>query len=465
LELQQEQIEAVSPVCSTFEELSVAIRAGRSMADEAAKAVGARAVALGTSPIATYPTMVTRPRYQRMAARFGLTLKEQLTCGFHVHVGINSGEEGVAVLDRIRIWLPVLLALSANSPFWRGTDSGYASYRYQAWNRWPTAGPCERFGSEREYRRQVQSLLSAGVLVDEGMVYFDARLSRSHPTVEVRIADVCMDSSDAAVIAALVRALVETAAREWRTGLPAPRLPAAELRLAGWTASSSGTEGLLVHPLLNAPAPATVVVQALLTHLWPVLAKSGDNEKVTAGVGNILSGGTGSMRQRETFLKHQSLKAVVLDAVNRTHGGTDAPPAAGFLTSAPHSRRPWCPSCHTEANLTIDSIDSLRPPVEGLVEVSYTCRDCGFVYSHPATVTAVARVLNGTESGTSSGILQLGETYVHCGKPMHSTWAKEHAVRSTPSGATSDSRVLDFRVPSPFLRCDCGFHMDRPTDN
>ena len=178
------------------------------MADEAARSVGARAVALGTSPLPTTPTLVPQPRYLNMAARFGLTLQEQLTCGFHVHVRIRSAEEGVAILDRIRIWLPVVLALSGNSPFWRGTDSGYASFRYQAWSRWQTAGPCERFGSAREYRRHVQSLLATGVLLDEGMVYFDARLSRSHPTVEVRIADVCLEAGHATAIAALVRALV-----------------------------------------------------------------------------------------------------------------------------------------------------------------------------------------------------------------------------------------------------------------
>ena len=121
-EVQQEQLEAVSPVCSTLRELTAAIREGRALADEAARSVGARAVALATSPLAAIPTLVPQPRYLMMAARFGLTLKEQLTCGFHIHVHVVSGEEGVAVLDRIRVWLPVLLALSANSPFWQGND-------------------------------------------------------------------------------------------------------------------------------------------------------------------------------------------------------------------------------------------------------------------------------------------------------------------------------------------------------
>ena len=326
LEVQQEQIEAVSPVCTTLPELEASVRLGRAMADEAAKSVGARAAALATSPICANPSMVPLPRFQLMADRFGLTFKEQLTCGFHVHVGVASGEEGTAVLDRIRVWLPVLLALSANSPFWQGRDSGYASFRYQAWNRWPTAGPTELFGSERGYRRHVRSLLATGVLVDEGMVYFDARLSRSHPTVEVRIADVCLDPAHAAAIAAIVRALVEQAARDWQAGIRAPRVPAAQLRLAGWQASVSGVEGQLLHPVLNTPCPAADAVGALLAHLRPVLAGTGDEGPVARELARMLTSGTGSRRQRETMAQSHSLATVVADAVEVTHG-TQAPGA------------------------------------------------------------------------------------------------------------------------------------------
>ncbi|MBT2565279.1 glutamate--cysteine ligase [Arthrobacter sp. ISL-85] len=320
LEVKEEQLEAVGPVCSTLGELTSAILAGRSLADDAARSVGARAVALATSPLPVASTLVPSPRYLHMATRFGLTLKEQLTCGFHVHVRVESGDEGVGALNRIRVWLPVLLALSANSPFWQGADSGYASFRYQAWSRWPTSGPTELFGSERAYRAHVGSLLATGVLLDEGMVYFDARLSRTHPTVEVRIADVCMESAHAAAIAAIVRALVERGAQEWADRVPAPQVSAPELRLAAWQASQSGVEGSLLDPLTNTPCPATEAVQALLAHVRPVLAAMGDEEQVTAELARIIAFGSGARRQRQVMMDSQSLSAVVLDAVERTHG-------------------------------------------------------------------------------------------------------------------------------------------------
>ena len=151
-----------------------------------------------------------------MARAFGITAEEQLTCGCHVHVGISSADEAVAVLDRIRPWLAVLLALSANSPFWQGRDTSYASFRYQAWGRWPTAGPTEVFLTVEAYRQTVRQMVGTGTLLDSGMVYFDARLSEHYPTLEVRIADVCLHADDAVLIAALCRARVDTEARSWQ---------------------------------------------------------------------------------------------------------------------------------------------------------------------------------------------------------------------------------------------------------
>ena len=94
------------------------------------------------------------------------------------------------------MWLPVLLALSANSPFWQGRDTGYASFRSQAWTRFPTAGPTEIFGSAAAYEARAAGLVDTGVLLDRGMIYFDARLSHKYPTVEIRVADVCLHAED-----------------------------------------------------------------------------------------------------------------------------------------------------------------------------------------------------------------------------------------------------------------------------
>lgn len=115
----------------------------------------------------------------------------------------------------------------------------------------------------------IAGYLASGTLLDEGMVYFDARLSRNHPTVEVRVADVCLYTEDAILIAALVRALVETAAGEWRRGVPVRPVPAALLRLALWRASRSGMNGDLLHPVDNRPRPAAAIVAVRLAMSGP----------------------------------------------------------------------------------------------------------------------------------------------------------------------------------------------------
>ncbi len=317
-EVQREQLEAVSAPFTELSDLATAIRTGRAEANRQALTAGARVVALGTSPLLALPHPMRQERYLAMADRFGLILREQLMCGFHIHVSVASDEEAVAVLDRIRNWLPVLIALGANSPFWQGQDTGYASFRYQIWRRWPTAGPTEIFGSAAAYKDLLEMLLSCNVLLDQAMIYFDARISANYPTVEIRVPDVCTDAEHATALAAIARALVETAAREWTAGQVPHPVPAEMLRLASWRASRFGLDDDLIHPLENLPRPAASVLDTLLSHVRPVLDESGDFQRVHAALHHILEKGTGAQRQRTAMRRTGSLRQVVLDAVERT---------------------------------------------------------------------------------------------------------------------------------------------------
>jgi carboxylate-amine ligase len=277
-------------------------------------------------------------RYLKMRERFGITAAEQLSNGFHVHVGIESREEGVGILDRIRVWSPVLLALSANSPFWQGSDTGYASYRHQVWSRWPTTGPTDLFGSAEAYEHHRAALLSTQVPLDAGMLYFDARLCEHHPTVEVRVADVCLDAIHVSVIATIIRALVETAARAWTKGEPAAPVPASLIRTWFWQASQCGIEAKLIDPAAGAPAPAGDVVARLLETIGPVLAEYGELSAVETVITQILREGTGARRQRNAYATRGVLADVVADALDATHQLSTVP--APLLPAAPAKPRP-----------------------------------------------------------------------------------------------------------------------------
>ena len=314
-ELQQEQVETATVPCRTLDELSAQIRSARSTAAAAAVDVGVALVPLATSPLPAEPTIMPSLRYAEMARRFGLTVAEQLICGCHVHVAVDSADEGVAVLDRIRPWLAPLLALSANSPFWNGGDSGYRSYRTQVWQRWPSSGPYMPFGSAAGYRAFVDTALGTDTLIDEGMIYLDARLSRHHPTVEVRVADVCREPDDAVLVAGLVRALVQTAADTAARGAAPDPVRAEVLRVVAWRASRSGLEGDLLDPRTWHPAPASDVLDALVAHVTPALEEAGDFATVRTLLDAVRARGTGARRQREVLARTGDLAAVVRDAV------------------------------------------------------------------------------------------------------------------------------------------------------
>ncbi|MFF1574794.1 glutamate--cysteine ligase [Leifsonia sp. NPDC058292] len=318
-EIQQEMLETQTRPQLSASRLLEDVVAGRALADALAAPLGARAVALAMSPLHVTPHPTDQPRYQEMMRRFGATATGTLVCGCHVHVSIESKEEGIGVLDRIRTWLPVLLGLSANSPYAHGVDTGYASYRFITWRQWQSAGPTEVFGSLAAYEAFEDLLVATGVILDHGMLYLDARLSRKQPTVEVRIADVCLDARDTVVLASLVRALVDTAAAEWRAGVAPTELPAAVLRLAGWQAALTGASGRLPHPVHGRESTAGDAVAALLDHVAVALEANGDDEHVRAGVRRILATGGGAGRQRATFARTGRLRDVVLDAVDATH--------------------------------------------------------------------------------------------------------------------------------------------------
>ncbi|WP_261163809.1 glutamate--cysteine ligase [Microbacterium sp. Marseille-Q6965] len=318
-EMQQEMIEVITSPHSSLDSLTEQIRAGRRYADARAALVGARTAAVATSPLTAHPHATRKPRYAKMMRRYGVLARECLAFGMHTHVSISSREEGVAVLDRIRDWLPVLIALGANSPFADGEDTGHASHRAIAWREWPCAGPIDVFGSVEAYDAFEEQLLASGVILDSGMLYFDARLSHNHPTVEVRVSDTCLRAEDAAGIAALTRGLVDTAAAEWRAGTPPTAAPTALLRLATWKAALCGVREQLVHPVSGRSEPARAVVDALVDHVRASLTRSGDLGAVEAFVERVFRDGTGADLQRRFLRETGELSAVVRRTVELTH--------------------------------------------------------------------------------------------------------------------------------------------------
>ncbi|MFE2751251.1 glutamate--cysteine ligase [Actinosynnema sp. NPDC059335] len=308
-EMTKYQVESATPVCRSMAEVREQLLAARRELAALAGAHGARVVASGTPLLggSRPPPLTDTARYRRIAAEYGPLVDGLMICGCHVHVGIPDEETGVLVSNHLRQWLPVLLALSANSPFADGRDTGYASWRYLAWSPWPSAGAPPWFESAEDYHRGTGVLWSSGAALDPAMVYWDVRLSARHPTVELRVCDVAVTVDEAVVLAALVRAIAATAL----AGVPAHRVPDLALRTALWRAARDGLDGAGIEPHSGRLVPAVDMVRSLLDWTRPALRAAGDEDLVVDGVDRLLLDGTGAARQRRAFRERGSLADVV----------------------------------------------------------------------------------------------------------------------------------------------------------
>jgi carboxylate-amine ligase len=325
-ELFRHQLEIRTDPTHEIDDIVDEVVAGRRTAGEAAELLELAVAVCATVPLAMEePVISDNDRYRDMAEAFGQIARRGTTCGMHVHVAIESAEEGVRCIDRITPWLPILLAVSANSPYNEGRDTGYASWRTQLWSTWPSAGPTEPFGSLAGYRRASERMIASGAARDPGMLYFDARLSEGQPTLEVRVLDAVTDPQDVGLLTALVRALVETAAEGWPDGSPVWR--AEELRAARWRASRYGLAGHLLNPVTHALRPAREVLSLLVELVSGRLEANGDSDRVESGVERVL-GATGATRQRAAYERTGSLEGVVDDVLARTRDSWASPNTA-----------------------------------------------------------------------------------------------------------------------------------------
>ncbi|MFJ4680331.1 glutamate--cysteine ligase [Kitasatospora sp. NPDC088783] len=264
-EISQAMVETVSPVCAGAADLARELTRLRTGTASEARRHGCLLLASGVAPSGSagpghgddpdgLPALHDHPRYNAIRRRFGPLIRHQGTCACHVHVGVPDLATAVAVVNHLRPWLPLLLALTANSPYWQGADTGYASWRTVLWGRWPTAGPPPFLHSPEHYEDLVGALVASGAALDPAMIYWYARPSRHVPTVEIRIADVLPTTGQTVAYALLVRALVARARAALAAGHPAPQVEQDVLAAACWQAAREGVTGSVLD-LLTAPAP------------------------------------------------------------------------------------------------------------------------------------------------------------------------------------------------------------------
>jgi len=323
-ELFASQIEANSHVCRTLAEVRAEmLRLRRGIMEQAMKE-GARIAAAGTHPFSPWQEqpITSQKRYKGLVESYQRAFRQQLVFGLHVHVGLSDRETALWVMNRARVWLAPMLALSANSPFWLGTDTGYASYRAQSWAMLPVSGAPGHFGSLVEHDDLVSALVSTGTVAAPHKIYWDMRLSEHFDTVEIRVMDACSRVDDAVALAGLARALVRTCREQAGREELYKEVRAELLRAAHWRAARYGLETELLDVEEERLVPARQMIEKMVAFLRPALEEGGDWEEVSALVGSILEHGNGAMRQRRVYDRAGQLEDVVGALIEETAEGT-----------------------------------------------------------------------------------------------------------------------------------------------
>jgi carboxylate-amine ligase len=323
-ELILSQIEVATPICQTLTDVQTALARQRQVLIDAAEETGRKIAAAGTHPFSPWYEQPITPkeRYQFLVKDFQRLIKEQVIFGCHVHIGLSDGEIALEVMNRARLWLSPLLALSANSPFLDGEDTRYASYRTGLWWTSPLSGPPPFFSSRDDHDTFIQALVASKGVEDISRIYWDIRLPERYQTIEFRVMDVCMTVDETLMVAGLIRALVRTCCEEARRDVPVPNVCAELLRVANWRAARYGLEEDLVDVLAEHTIPAAELIERFLAFVRPALEAEGDWPHISRLVARTLSDGNGAMRQRALFRQTGNVKDVVQYIIDETARGS-----------------------------------------------------------------------------------------------------------------------------------------------
>jgi carboxylate-amine ligase len=319
-EMYRSQVEIATAVCQSLSQVRQELARCRKEVIDAAHKTGKAIAAAGTHPFSDWQAQQLTPktRYRNLESEFKQLIRELIIFGNHVHIGVSDRAVALQIINRVRNWLPLLLALSANSPFWLGRHTDYASYRTEMWSRLPMTGQPQLIKDEKEYQTLINNLVSIGIIQDASNIYWDIRLSNKFPTIEFRVTDVCMTVEEAVTITGLIRALVWTSYQEIINDVPFEPIRPEILQAAQWSAARYGLTDKLIDVENKIQVPAQELVKRFIKYLRPALEKFGDWETISTSVQGILERGNGAQRQLAVYQKNQSFDEVVDYIVQQT---------------------------------------------------------------------------------------------------------------------------------------------------
>jgi glutamate---cysteine ligase / carboxylate-amine ligase len=315
-ELMESVLEISTEPCETVGQASEQLRSLRGQVIQTAASRGMAIGAAGTHPFAMWEDqrIVARPRYRDLIAALRFVARQELIFGVHVHVGIDDPDKAIHVANGMRVHMPLLLGLSANSPFWRADATGLASTRTPIFRAFPRVGIPPTYKNWDDYSRRIEFMVDARVIEDYTYLWHDVRPHPNFGTVEIRVMDSQTRIEHTVGLAALVQALVKELCEHFEAGKRLSRFPYEMLDENKWLAARHGLEGELV----DLPSFERVATRALASRLLDRmrehcedLGSAGELEAVE----DLLERGNGAARQVVVYEANHDLREVMAEIV------------------------------------------------------------------------------------------------------------------------------------------------------
>jgi carboxylate-amine ligase len=318
-ELMESVLEVSTDPCADIAEAEKQLRALRAQAREIGAPKGLTIGSAGTHPFAMWEDqrIVGRSRYRDLISALRFVARQELIFGMHVHVGLDDPDKAIHVANGMRVHVPVLLALSANSPFWRADSTGLQSTRTPIFRAFPRVGIPPPYQDWADYERRVEFMVSSGVAEDYTWLWYDVRPHPNFGTVEIRAMDSQTRIEHTIGITALVQAMVKELAEHFDAGKQLTDYPWEMLDENKWLASRHGLDGELVDLPSNERVATRELTRRLLDRLRPHAEDLGSADAFEA-IEDLLARGNGASRQLTVWEANHDLREVMAEIVEAT---------------------------------------------------------------------------------------------------------------------------------------------------
>ena len=318
-ELMESVLEISTDPCADLAQAGSQLRALRRQVAETAAAKEMAIGSAGTHPFAMWEDqrIVARPRYRDIISALRFVARQELIFGMHVHVGVDGPDKAIHVANGMRVHIPVLLGLSANSPFWRADATGMASTRTPIFRAFPRVGIPPTYEDWADYERRIEFMTDAGVIEDYTYLWHDVRPHATFGTVEIRVMDSQTHIEHALGLTALVQALVKELAEHFDAGTPLSTYPFEMLDENKWLAARHGLEGELVDLPSSDRVSTRALARRLLDRMREHCQELGSASELEA-VEDLLARGNGAARQVVVYEANHDLREVMAEIVTAT---------------------------------------------------------------------------------------------------------------------------------------------------